>query len=131
MADSPRQWRSTLGQAFRAALAGLAYAVATQRNFRIHLVAAAIVCGLGIWLRIDSADWAILALAIGLVWTAEMFNTAIETAVDLASPEYHRLAKIAKDCSAGGVLTAAVTAVIVGLIVLGPPLWIRLLGTSG
>ncbi|MFG0333918.1 MAG: diacylglycerol kinase family protein, partial [Maioricimonas sp. JB049] len=80
MADSPRQWQSTLGRAMRAALAGLAYAVATQRNFRIHLVAAAMVCGLGLWLKIDRPAWAVLALAIGLVWTAEMFNTAIETA---------------------------------------------------
>lgn len=131
VADSPQEWRTTLPQAFRAALAGLAWAVATQRNFRIHLAVAALVCGLAAWLQVGATDWAILVLTFGLVWTAEMLNTAIEAAVDLASPQYHRVAKIAKDCAAGGVLTAAITAVIVGLIVLGPPLWDRLVTTTG
>lgn len=130
VADSPQQWRTSLPQSFRAALNGLAWTITTQRNFRIHLVVAALVCGLAAWLRIGRTDWAILVLTFGLVWAAEMLNTAIEAAVDLVSPEYHRMARIAKDCAAGGVLTAAITAVIIGLIVLGPPLWDRLVRTG-
>jgi len=101
---------------------GLFYAIRTQRNFRIHLVATALVVLMGVWLRLPGASWAILALMIGLVLVTEMMNTAAEALVDLASPDYHPLAKLVKDVAAGAVLVIALTSVVVGLIILGPPL---------
>ena len=76
----------------------------------------------------DFRDWAILLLTIALVWVAEFVNTAVEALVDLLSPEIHPLAKAAKDIAAASVLIAALAALVVGLLVLGPPLWLRLSG---
>jgi diacylglycerol kinase len=78
---------------------------------------------LGLWLGLSATDWAIIALTIGLVLAAESFNTVAELTVDLATTEYHLLAKIAKDVAAGAVLLMAIIAVVVGLLILGPPLW--------
>lgn len=111
---------------FKHAGEGLLYAIRTQRNFRIHLVAMALVVMVGAWLRLPGTAWAILALTIGMVLVTEMVNTAAEALVDLASPDYHPLAKLVKDVAAGAVLVIAITAVVVGLIVLGPPLLARL-----
>ena len=99
----------------------------TQRNARIHISIALVVVILGLWLGLSYAQWAIIVLTIGLVLAAEAFNTVAEAAVDLATAEYHPLAKIAKDVAAGAVLMVAITAVIVGLLILGPPLWRELL----
>ncbi len=111
---------------FKHAGEGVLYAIRTQRNFRIHLVATVLVVSMGMWLRLPGTSWAILALMIGLVLVTEMINTAAEALVDLASPDYHPLAKLVKDVAAGAVLVIAITAVVVGLIVLGPPLLARL-----
>ena len=108
------------------AWSGLVYMFLTQRNARLHLVAALAAIALATWLRIDSTRWAILLLTIGAVCAGETINTTVEALVDLLSPEWHERAKVAKDVSAGAVLLLAVTAVAVGLIVLGPPLWVRL-----
>ena len=113
----------SLWKSFGYAFAGLKHAVATQRNLRIHLAIAVLVVGLGIYLKLSFRDWAILAITIGAVITGELINTVVETVVDLASPEYHDLAKIAKDVAAGTVLVMALTAIAVGLLILGPPLW--------
>jgi diacylglycerol kinase len=99
------------------------YVVRTQRNARIHLLVAFVVVALGLWLRLSRTEWAIIALTIGLVLAAEAFNTVAEAAVDLATAEYHPLAKNAKDVAAGAVLLMAIAAVVVGLLILGPPLW--------
>ncbi len=114
------------GQAFRYAFAGWRYVVYTQRNAWIHVLASIAVIGLGLWLKIDRQDWAIILVAITLVWIAEFFNTALEAVVDLASPNQHPLARIAKDVSAAGVLIAAGASVLLGLLILGPPLWLKL-----
>lgn len=96
--------------------------VATQAHARIHLVAAAAVA-LAAWLLDASAlEWCALLLAIGLVWVSEGINTAIELAVDLASPGHHPLAGKAKDVAAGAVLLAAGIAILVGAIVFVPKL---------
>ncbi len=115
-------------EAFRFALSGLWYALRTQRNTRIHLTIAAAVVVLGMWLGLSATQWAVLALTIGFVLVSEMLNTVAETLVDLVSPGYHPLAKVIKDVTAGAVLLAAIISIIVGLLVLGPPLWERLLG---
>jgi diacylglycerol kinase (ATP) len=116
-------YRSNLLSSFKYAFAGLAYLVRTQRNARIHLAISLVVVVLGFWSGLSRTEWAIIALTIGLVLAAESFNTVAEAAVDLASPQFHPLAKIAKDVAAGAVLLMAIAAVVVGLLILGPPLW--------
>lgn len=114
-------------QAFGHAFRGWGHVLKTQHNAWIHSLIAAIVITLGLWLGLAPQDWAILVLTIAMVFTAEFINTAIEAVVDLASPVHHPLAKVGKDVGAGAVLVAALAAIIVGLLILGPPLWIKLL----
>jgi diacylglycerol kinase len=102
----------------------------TQPNVRIHALATFCVVMLGAWLGLSRVEWAVLTLTIGMVWTAEFFNTAFEAVIDLASPEIHPLARIGKDVSAAAVLMAAITSVIIGLIILGPPLWAKLFAVA-
>ncbi len=116
-------------ESFRYAFAGLAYALRTQRNTRIHLSIAALVIAMGLWLRLPPTSWAVLTLTIGLVLVGEMINTVVETLVDMITADYHPLAKVTKDVMAAVVLLTAMFSVIVGLFVLGPPLWARLFGT--
>ena len=104
---------------------GIVYTLRTQRNARIHLGIAIAVVLLSLWLGLSWTEWAIIALTIGIVFSAEMFNTVAEAAIDLVTAEYHPLAKIAKDVAAGGVLVVAIISVVVGLLVLGPHLWQR------
>ncbi len=115
-------------ESFRFAFAGLWYALRTQRNTRIHLIIAMGVIALGLWLGLAPTQWAVLALTIGFVLVSEMLNTVAETLIDLVSPGYHPLAKIVKDVTAGAVLLGAIISVIVGLLILGPPLWERVAG---
>lgn len=112
----------SLAQTFRHAIAGLRFTLRTQRNARIHLAITLATLALAGWLQLAARDWAILIGVAGLVWTAELFNTALEAVVDLTSPEPHQLARVAKDVSAGAVLLAASAAVVTGLLILGPPL---------
>ncbi|HRK39032.1 MAG TPA: diacylglycerol kinase family protein [Burkholderiaceae bacterium] len=107
---------------FGHALRGIGCLIRTQANARIHLAASLAVCACGIWLRLSAADWALLALAMGGVWAAEALNTAVEKVVDLVSPQWHPLARDAKDLAAGAVLLATFAAVAVGALVLLPPL---------
>ncbi len=117
----------SLWMSFRFAGSGLFYVARTQRNFRIHLMITGVVIVIGLWLRLSPGAWAVLALTFGLVLVAEIFNTAAEVLVDLASPDYHPLAKLVKDMAAGAVLLSALVAVVVGLFLLGPPLWLLLM----
>lgn len=119
--------RSRLLTSFRYAFSGVWHVLRTQRNARIHVSIALVVVILGLWLGLSYTQWAIIVLTIGLVLAAEAFNTVAEAAVDLATAEFHPLAKIAKDVAAGAVLMVAITAVIVGILILGPPLWRELL----
>ncbi len=111
---------------FRYAFAGLAYILRTQRNMWIHIAIAAGVVALGLWLGLGRMEWAILALTMALVFVAEFANTIAETTIDLITPTYHPLAKTAKDVAAGAVLLAALAAVVIGLLILGPHLWDRI-----
>ena len=81
---------------------------------------------LGLWLGIGALEWAVIVLAIAIVWTAEFINTALEAVVDLASPQHHPLARVGKDVGAASVLIAALSSIVIGLLILGPPLWARL-----
>ena len=108
---------------FGYAFHGLWYALRTQRNARVHAAIATLAIAVSIFLRISSVEFAMIFIAITGVFIAEMFNTVIEICVDLASPTYHPLAKIAKDVAAGAVLLNAILSVIIGLFVLGPHVW--------
>lgn len=114
------------GRSFKHAFAGWWYVIRTQQNARIHAIATASVIILALVLRLPLHDWAILFLTFALVWTAEIINTALEAVVDLASPDIHPLAKVGKDVGAAAVLIAALTAVVIGVLILGPPLWMLL-----
>ncbi|HEY9818341.1 MAG TPA: diacylglycerol kinase family protein [Candidatus Obscuribacterales bacterium] len=129
-ADRELSWRvaSNLFVSFRYAWAGLRYAFRTQRNFRIHLLVGTLALILGIYLQLTAVEMAIIGLTIGAVLTMELLNTAIESVVDLTVKQsYHDLAKIAKDCAAGAVLTSALAAMIVAGSLLLPPLLQRIL----
>ncbi len=107
---------------FRFAWEGVIYAFQTQRNFRIHCAISLAVVVAGVLLGLSAEQWAILAAVIGLVFQAELINTAIEAITDRASPDIHPLAKVAKDCAAAGVLVSAVVAVVVGALIFLPEL---------
>lgn len=118
-----RWWQSWL-----VAGSGLVEAARTQRHLRFELACLPVVVALGVWLRLPIAGWLWIVGCIGGVLTTELLNTAIETVVDLASPETHDLARAAKDIAAAAVLVSALTAAIIGGLVLGPPLWAVLSG---
>ena len=113
---------ASVANSFRYAFAGLRYLLWTQRNAKIHTAIGLAAVALGFVLGIDRYEWLTLTLTIAIVLAAEGVNTAIEAAVDLVSPTYHPLAKIAKDVGAGTVLLTAVAAVIVGMLVFLPHL---------
>ncbi|WP_437187393.1 diacylglycerol kinase family protein [Planctomicrobium sp. SH668] len=115
-------------RSLNAAMTGVRDAVLEQRNLRIHICVAVFVVALAGMLQISSTQWALLALCVGMVIGAEFINTAIETVVDLASPEYHELARKAKDMSAAAVLVLSMTAACVGVIVLWEPLLLLIAG---
>jgi undecaprenol kinase/diacylglycerol kinase (ATP) len=121
MINPPKRDHGLL-KSFQFAFAGIAYLFRTQRNARIHAVIAVVACAFAGWLRISRTDWSILILTIACVLILEGINTALEAVVDLASPEIHPFAKIAKDVSAGMVLIAAIASIAVGVLILGRPL---------
>ena len=86
------------------------------------------VVALGLWVGLLRTDWALIIITMTIVWMAEFVNTALEAIVDMTTPEEHPLAKVAKDVGAAAVLLGACAAVLVGILILGPPLWQRLIG---
>lgn len=114
--------RRSFPESFRDAWAGLAFCVTSQRNMRIHLAAAVAVLVIVLLLGLSGVEIALIVFAISLVLIAEMFNTALEKAVDLFTPTYHPLARLAKHIAAGAVLIAAANAVVTGLLVILPHL---------
>jgi diacylglycerol kinase (ATP) len=111
---------------FGHAFAGMEHVLKTQKNAYIHTVATILVVLMALWLKIPAVPFSILILTIGTVWTAEFINTSLEAAVDLACPEKHPLAKVGKDVGAAAVLIAALSSVIIGIIILGPALLLKL-----
>lgn len=110
-------------RSFGYAFEGWGHVLRNEPNSWIHAFVSVAVIVVAAWLQLPARDWAILLLTIVIVWAAEFFNTAIENVIDLVSPEEHPLAKASKDVSAAGVLLAAITSVLIGLLILGPPLW--------
>ncbi|HOC23278.1 MAG TPA: diacylglycerol kinase family protein [Anaerolineaceae bacterium] len=114
------------GNSFKYASRGLSYVMRTQKNAWIHTVVMLAVIAVSFWLQLTRMEWVAILLVIGMVWTAEFINTSLESIVDMASPERHPLAQVGKDVAAAAVLFAAMIAVIVGILVLGPHLRIKL-----
>ena len=109
-----------LARAFSCAWEGIVYAFVSQRNLKIHSAFALVAVILGFVLDISEAGWLAVVLCIALVMALEIANTAIESVVDLVSPEWHILAKRAKDCAAGAVYFAAFASIVVACIVFVP-----------
>jgi diacylglycerol kinase len=104
------------------AWSGIWACIKKERNMKIHLgmMIAVIICGL--IFSLTYTEWIICILLFGIVMALELLNTAVEAVVDLVSPTYHPLAKLAKDTAAGAVLVAAIAAAIIGLMIFIPKL---------
>src|SRR3712207_1981194 len=118
----PIKGQQGVARSFDHAYRGLIYAVRTQRNMRIHVIISVLVLVASLLVGVSKLELAVLILVILLVFITEMFNTAMEFAVDLVTKEYHPLAKLAKDVSAGAVLVSSVGAVLVGYLILADDL---------
>lgn len=118
-----------LPASFRYAAQGLAYALASQRNFRLQLVMGVTALALGLWLQLQLLQLGVLVLTVAAVLVLELLNTAMEAVVDLAvGRQFHPLARVAKDCAAAAVLVAAMASILIALLLLSPPLWQRIVG---
>jgi diacylglycerol kinase len=118
MADGFRKWR----RSFRYAYEGIKYALDTQRNMKFHFCVAFLVLLAALFIQLPKTDILFILLAVTLMIVTELINTAVEKTVDLAMPQLHPLAKIAKDVAAASVLVSAGFAVIVGMIVFYEPI---------
>jgi diacylglycerol kinase len=107
-------------KSFGYALKGILFALKTQPNFLIHLLAIIIVATSGFIFQLSIPEWSLVVLAIGLVLVSEMINTAIEELVNMLSPEYNKKAGLIKDVAAGAVLIAAIISIIIGVIIFLP-----------
>ena len=106
----------------RWALRGIGFALRSQRNFRIHMLAAVGVLGVGAWLRFNRLEFTLLLLTVMVVILGELLNTAMEFILNLLESRNHPAVRAAKDIAAGGVLMAVVGSVIVGVLLFGPRL---------
>lgn len=106
-------------RSFRYAFTGIMTATKEQ-NMRIHFLSAIVVIVAAFLTGISAIEWILLVLVIALVIGMEMVNTAIEAVLDLVSPQFHPLAKVAKDVAAGAVLIVAIASVIIGCIIFIP-----------
>lgn len=102
---------------------GIFYALKTEKHLRFHFFASFLVISAGLLFQLTRVEWLFIIYAIGAVWIAELINTALERAVDLAEPNFHPMAGMAKDVASGAVLVSAVQAVIIGVIVFIPSIF--------
>lgn len=109
----------SLFDAFKCAGKGIAD-TSHERNFRIELGFMVLCIALGVAFQITVVEWLIVIVCFGLVLGGECFNSALEAIVDLASPEYHELARRAKDAAAGGVLVFSIASLMIGIIMFLP-----------
>lgn len=109
--------KRTLAESFNTAIEGIIYTIKSQRNMKLHFLIAMVIVLLAIFLNIGKIETILLAIVIALVLIAEMFNTAVEKIIDLITPDFHPLARIVKDITAGCVLIATLNSIIVGYLV--------------
>ncbi len=117
------RWLASVLRSFGPALAGLAWSLKTQRNLQVHAIATVVVGGFGLWLQLVDWEWCVVLLAVGLVWAAELLNTALEVLADRVSKEREEPIRRVKDAAAAAVLLAALAALGVGMVVFWPKLW--------
>lgn len=108
---------------FRVALAGVGHTLRTQPNAWIEVTAIVVVTLIGLGVGLRGAEWAILALTFAMILALEAVNTAVEATIDLVSPEYHPLAKVAKDAAAGAMVFGVLGSLGVAIAIFGPRLW--------
>lgn len=113
-------------RSFKHAIRGIGVFIKTQHNAWVHLFAMIVAISLGCIFEISGIEWILLIFSIGLVMCMEAVNTAIEFDIDLTSPEYHPFAKDTKDVAAGAVLISAIVAIIVGVIIFLPKIFLIL-----
>ena len=111
-------------QSFGYAIQGIKMVFISEANMKIHGAIGIVVIICGLYFQISVSEWIACLLCVGLVFSAEMINTAIETVVDLVSPSKHELAGKAKDIAAGAVLICAIISVIIGLLIFIPKVWV-------
>ena len=116
----PRKYLKNRLNSFGYAFKGIAAAFWYEPNMKLHVLGAAEAIFLGWFFEIKNAEWCWIVAAIGLVWMAEIFNTAVEKLTDQVSPQYNQLAGRVKDLAAGAVLIAALTALAIGLMIFWP-----------
>lgn len=124
MNKSPSRWSS-----LKAAFEGISSLLKTEKNTWIYIPISLIVIALGFYFQISLPEWLSLVICIGLVWSFEAMNTSLEALVNLSSPEIHPMAKLSKDCAAAGVLIAAITSAVVGMLVF-LPYFLKLFGLT-
>ncbi len=107
-------------KSFVYAFNGIKHAVLTQQNFRVHLLIALLVLIAGFILAISTTEWLVIIIVMGVVFSAELFNTALEGIVDFISPDYDKKAGLIKDYAAAAVLITAIAAAIIGIIIFAP-----------
>lgn len=112
--DMKKFFRS-FGYAFQGIVTAL-----QEQNFRSHILSALVVMIAGYFSGLSQLEWAVVVMLIALMWALEMLNTAIERIIDLVSPDFHPLAKQAKDVAAGAVLVFAIASAIIGLLIFLP-----------
>lgn len=112
-----------LMNSFKYAIQGILSSFKTERNMKIHVFIMILVISAGIILKINKYEWIVCILCFAIVIGGELFNTAIETVVDMVMPYKNEKAKLAKDVSAGAVLILAMGAVICGLIIFVPKIF--------
>lgn len=105
---------------FKYSIDGLKYAYKFEQSMTIHVLMTFLVIAMGAFFRISVAEWAVALILIGIILATELINTALEAVVDLVSPDFHPLAKVAKDCASAAVFVYSVIAAIIGFIVFIP-----------
>ena len=126
MTPPPRTWLGKFADAFR----GFFLSITTQSSFAAHLPVAAAAVVAGFWLGLSLTEWGLVALAIGLVVMAEVFNTSLEALAKAVGTYPDDGIRDALDLASGGVLAAVLTAITIGLIVLGPKIWTLAVGAG-
>jgi diacylglycerol kinase len=115
--------KQSIVSAFGNAFSGIIFCITHERNMKIHIGATIAVALLAWWFRLEKYELYVLLITIVIVYITEMMNTVIEVLVDLVSPEFHPLAKIAKDVAAGMVLVAALFSLIIGYMLFISKIW--------
>ncbi len=123
--DKPFSLRQRL-HSFRYAFLGIQLMIKTQHNFWIHLASTVLVVIAGFLFHISPTEWMLVIFAIGMVLSAETFNSAIEQLTDLVSPDFHPKAGRVKDLAAGAVLFSSIAAALIGLIIFVPKIMVIL-----